>query len=754
MDAEALIGLLFVDDNKVTYQAFAEKRPRWVETLRQQADRTRVTFVPFFSIGGPSIWYAIGPPHMPPGELLELCRGFVGPSYAEHIQLIDRAQPASEPGQALMAYVETHLGDVVEVNLGVISADRRGDAEHAAAAFERLEQLVESRPPWSGYSTRSLAQVLADLDLALAEQDLSGAEDLLTEIERSHSISEVNLHFLRIRMLQAVGRGAEILEHPQLGYLVNARRPRKVTRALLEAAYDVYLHGVPLETAQLAASGSEILDALGPAATELVEPGTEKEAIALLAAGLAFGRGQAELEHVLDWLKRNSTRGDLSGVLPTPTTKKPAGGKKPREQARDELGEIAALIVEGRPVEALVLLKLQKPSVRVTRLAFQVDVLLRNLESAELLLEFGLDVFDRLDEVGDARIVQRLDELTAVFPQSQIAAEQGGVDLGGAPSSWNDWLEGLQSGVRVRTMLGLVDLGAASWTADSSSARSIADAIVGLRSEQAAAVRSVAGTIVEAHSEIDDLEASLALRASIMELIAVSGLPTTQELRSIVGWAEAIMRASVDTETVNRMLDALEVFASEHATPALAEALADLAAIVAHHGSAGDRGRTFVVQVVSAIRAAGAAADLSVRSTAARAAADVGAPVHAEDEFWQGSLQKQDWMELLDGLDIGIHTLIESVASRARAVLEPFIGSGSVTTNADFVATESLRNIASGSHVMVLVTAAAKHSASAEIERVCAATRLVRVSSRGLSGLLRELERHIRSQYQPATKAA
>ena len=111
-------------------------------------------------------------------------------------------------------------------------------------------------------------------------------------------------------------------------------------------------------------------------------------------------------------------------------------------------------------------------------------------------------------------------------------------------------------------------------------------------------------------------------------------------------------------------------------------------------------------------------------------------------------------MDLLAGLHVGIHTLMGSVASRARVTLEPSVGNGSVATNADVVATEPLRKLASGSDVMVLVTAAAKHSASQEIERLCPESRLVRVASKGLSSLLRELEKHLRSQQGAVKKTA
>lgn len=753
MDAKTLITEFFGESNLIKLERFAIERASWVSSLELERDRTTLSFIPHYSREGRLAWYAIGTPSMPSGELLELCRSFVGPSYAESIDPLNAARAAEPHEHALVAFATACSGPVVRVDVGILSGDRSEDANRAAAAFELMDRLIASRPAWSGYSTRSLAQVLADLDLAFAEADIEGAEQLLVEIERSHSISEVNLQFLRIRMLQAVGRGAEVMENPQLGYLVHARRPRKVTRALLEAAYETYLLGVPFERGPLEDAGARVLAALGPAAVELIAPGTAKEATALLASGLAYGRGPQELDHVIRWLEEHAEVSSLTALLfPAEAAEEPAPPVVAKGEG-DPLEQVLALVMEGRPVEALLLVRGQKASVRSARLAFQIDVLLGSRESAEALLTFGLEVFDDLDERGDAKVIQRLDELTTSIPAADAAAEDGPSHIVSLPASWQEWLAHLESTDARKSLRGLVELGASSWTANAGSARAISDTIETLDEQKAQAVRSVAGIIAEAHSEISDVGAQLELRAALLELIAVSGLPTTQELRAIVGWTEAILSAATDKVTVARTMDALEVFADEHPTPALAEALADLAAIVAYHTSAGERGPGFVLQVIAAIRSAGAGADRAVRATVARAATDVGAPLHEEDNFWAAAQKSEDWMALLDGLHVGIHTLMGSVASRVRAELEPHVGSGSVTTNDDHVATEPLRNLASGSDVVVLVTGAAKHTASQEIERLCPDSKLVRIASKGMSGLLRGLGEHLRSR-NSAEKAA
>lgn len=748
MDANTLITEFFGPSNGLSLASFAERRARWLDSLRLERERTRMSFLPHRSADGRVVWFAIGPPDMPAGELLELCHGFVGPSYAEQVALLRPDGATESHAAALLDYVRAFSGAVARVDLGIITKARIEDAERSAEAFERLELLIEGRPAWAGYGTRSLAQVLADLDLALAEGDAAGAEELLLEVERSHSISEVNLQFLQIRMLQAIGRGSEVLEHPNLGYLVQARRPRKVTKALLEAAFDVHLADVGMDPASLRPAGEAVLAALGPAATELVDPTTSKEAMVLLASGLAYGRGREALQHVLEWFERQGIdSGPVEALFPEASAEQPAAAAPDELGFPDEIAEAADLVMDGRPTEALAILIRQDPSVRVARIAFLVDALLGTIQSAEVLLDVGLPILDELEAAQDAKMLQRLDELTGFRPELSIAAESDGASSDALPTSWQDWVELVRTRLDRSSFEDLASRGAASWSSDAASATAIARAIEDVTVAQATTIRSCAGIIVDAHSEILDVSASLELRAALLELIAVSGLPTTQELRTVIGWVEAIMSSAVDSAIASRALDALEVFIAPHPSPALAEVLADLAAIVAHHAGGGEHGRSFVLKAVASIRAAGATADRAVRATAARASADAGAPVPDDDPFWTEIDSDGNWMQLLDGLHLGIHTLMGSVASRARAAVEPSVGDGSVTTNDDHVATDSLRGMATGSDVVVLVTAAAKHPATQEVERLCPEERLVRVASKGLSGLLRELEKHVRSRF-------
>lgn len=746
MDAETLISNFFSSPNRMTLDRFLARRERWISALRMEDERCTLSFLLHNSADGNVVWYAVGTPSMPAGELLELCRSFVGPSYAVHIEVLGPARATSPHEHALVAYAAAFLGAIVRVSLGVLTEDRRTDAEHTAAAFELMERLIENRPPWSGFGTRSLSQVLADLDLALADADEEGAERLLMEVERSHSISEVNLQFLRIRILQAVGRGAEILTDERLSYLVHAQRPRKVTQALLEAAHDAHLADVPMDPAALAAAGENILAILGPAATELVAPATTKEAVALLAAGLASRRSTQALAHVLNWLEAHGEPG-VSAALFAPVS--PASVAEAADEGSTgsaEVKSVAELLVDGRPVEALMLLRNQSPSVMTARLAFSVDSLLGSSESAECLLALALPVLEELNEVADGKVLERLDDLTAGFPGLDVAAAVESSTPIVIPTNWQQWLEHLESTDSTRSARELAERGATSWIADGASADAIAAGVGRLDASRVGSVRTLAGIIVDAHGDVSDTEAQLRLKAALLEMIALTGPPTAQELRTTTGWVEEILGSAAAEETVARTLEALEVFIGHHPTPVLAEALADLATIVAYHETASKWRMEFVTKVVAAIRSAGAGADLAVRMAVARAAGDVGVSLHEDEGFWAQTEGGGSWLAMLDGLHIGIHTLMESVASRVRAELEQHVGSGSVKTNNDHVATDALRKLATGSDVFVLVTGAAKHAASEEVKRYCPDSRLVQITSKGFSGLLRGLESFVRAQ--------
>lgn len=106
--------------------------------------------------------------------------------------------------------------------------------------------------------------------------------------------------------------------------------------------------------------------------------------------------------------------------------------------------------------------------------------------------------------------------------------------------------------------------------------------------------------------------------------------------------------------------------------------------------------------------------------------------------------QEPDW-GLLSGKQIGIYTLMETAGNRLRGLIREKCAGCLVQTNAEKAGSESLKNFAQTSDILIIVTGCAKHAATEFLERWQPAGRsLLRPDGRGSSSVLAALENYLR----------
>ena len=80
-----------------------------------------------------------------------------------------------------------------------------------------------------------LQDVLRDVELALQTSAVDEAARLIEVLRRRGELDSRNLLFLDLRLLAASGRWNDVLRHPRLDDVLNARRPIGVTAMLFDA---------------------------------------------------------------------------------------------------------------------------------------------------------------------------------------------------------------------------------------------------------------------------------------------------------------------------------------------------------------------------------------------------------------------------------------------------------------------------------------------------------------------------------------
>ena len=203
----------------------AKIRP-WLERLTQVEPRP--TVLPCWHEKGVN-WYGIAQSDRQLRQLSEELMAFVGATYSTF-----RGQRA-----------QLNLKDPVELAVyqftGGATVKLSGEAPEVWEALERMRRVSERRVKRSIEIPRPTGRVLRDFYMALQAGDRLLAENSLQYLVDQHRLDALNLLFLRVQLLAELEQWQELITLPELGNLLQIRRPFAVTQALLKAVYRTQL---------------------------------------------------------------------------------------------------------------------------------------------------------------------------------------------------------------------------------------------------------------------------------------------------------------------------------------------------------------------------------------------------------------------------------------------------------------------------------------------------------------------------------
>jgi hypothetical protein len=199
----------------------AKIRP-WVERLTQAEPQP--TVLPRWREGGVD-WYGIAFSERQLRRLSEELIAFVGSTYSTF------------RGQRVQLNLEDPVELAVYEFTGGAVVKLCGQATEVWAALERMRRVSERRVKRVADIPRPTGRVLRDFYMALQAGDRISAENSLQYLVDQHRLDALNLLFLRVQLLAELEQWSELLTLPELGNLLQVRRPFAVTQALLKAVY-------------------------------------------------------------------------------------------------------------------------------------------------------------------------------------------------------------------------------------------------------------------------------------------------------------------------------------------------------------------------------------------------------------------------------------------------------------------------------------------------------------------------------------
>lgn len=709
---------------------FAHRLEPWLARL--EADSPTPTVLPRKAEDGRFYLYGIAFDPHGRAALEATLRAFIGPSWSD------------EPwGESKLHFARDPIDATVFRYTGGWGFRRRLATDGPAPSAIRISldlmlAMDAGRPTRDRELKLPVAQLLYDFEVALQLGDIRRSDSALEALHRSREVEQVNLWFLRIRQLARFERWAEILESRfvrEVACISPRQRPHAVSEDLLQAA---------IRGQVLPASGGidgqrrawrstvpvEVMDVVGSIA-RATRPSTH--AALLLDAAERGAPGAVELmgralSQVAPEDPERSLVEALAGILEV--------GDAPEVCTED----VARLLATGDAQAAwLVAREIKEWTPEVSRLLVEAACA-AGLPEAALELQERLPT-EALVDAGSA---------TGSSGTSASLEALGGFRAQHMVPGWGSWFERVaQADADLRLLLRVMRSRSDAWSADlrergEAAMRTLVHLVGVALDSQPRAVRQALPRLLEGlmvddawgRSELQEL--TLELIDAVLLGLAESGMGD-QDLAVLAQLFEAALRPQLASSELAERLGFLAGLMRSHLRIGLIAEASDLLETILIWAS-NDVSTVAVLgdALAHALRQAPTRVPGPIRRALNSLLADLGVPrVELADRVAEAS-SPLDWLR---GKRLGIYSLNESAARRAKSLLEEELARDvDIRLDHSTVGTESLKTLARESDVLVVVTAAATHAATEFIDdNLGAETVRIRMHVRGSSGLIQGL---------------
>lgn len=658
-------------------------------------------------------WYALSCSAQDARAFREELLAAVGPSYTDFQGVAARLDPADPIDAAVLAFSGPQA-----FKLRLVDPDLRRPCNRA---LERMLQLQECRPSARSNRPRSRGRVLMDFRLALRHLDFDAADAALVELREHGHLDAWNLAFLRIQRWEAGEDWDAILKKLEEGTLVELRRPRQVTEALLRALYRRRLQELERSfrpDAALERFRTEIEPRYGGLLTSRSGMGSSEAAAMFMLKAASAGLGElrdAVLQSAHSDPKRMAWLEAIAElVTPAPP---PQTSADPALLAmfNGEADRAFELLLQGAGGELRVQLLLR----------CAVDI--GTLQAAELALEA---LYALPPEKASIIRVQRVLAAMVNELEELCTAPRGDGEHGAptAPSDWLDWLQRLDRGdLDENQSLQTATRGAKEWSRNDFAARPgdvrrFAELLQRERTTlQAEQLRLCLPALLEFFlPESGLLLAFQPVVRTLAQQLAFDGRRTGDLLQTLSELVEATLRLGLDAEGYRELgTELCELVLVRELSPEHLEWGLDLLeALLTLSPPDPPTTQSVATRLHDWIRAWGDRIPLRPRRLFNALSEEFGlglaVPVPGPAA---GEPAKRGLPELLARRTVALYSLNEGALERVRCTLEQECASVRVLTFHDKAGgSPALQEAARSSELFVIVTAAAKHAASGFIE--------------------------------------
>ena len=446
-----------------------------------------------------------------------------------------------------------------------------------------------------------------------------------------------------------------------------------------------------------------------------------RERTFFLIAEQAVGPDRAWLEHVAD--------------LASPA-ERPATAKRPGIPETDALGLAQSAIDSGQHRNALQLLGDLTPTRRSVELQVTAALGLGGFDAAQVVAES----FEALDEQEQTVLEHspllgsHLKNLLALGADSRTIA------------NWRQWLARLSADAPFEQAMVLAELGATEWPTQepltSDDAASLADAIRGVPDRSRPVLeRALPSLLRYLDRRAQPDTAAAPVYGALLDVLAfgTARTPAVREAALVV--LGRLLEGAPTTEDYREIVESVSHIWDDVRAASVFGWLLDVLVALLHHPCPDPSPRMALMsRALVASRSLRDVDDVDVemlRILATDPAFDGEFDAEAQALPRPSEEETNTSVAALGHRVVGIYTLSEPAAHRAKALLEERYPEIDVELNHEHDDSERLRGLARRADVMAVVIASAKHAATEGIDRACSPGALLEVRTAGSSGLVR-----------------
>jgi hypothetical protein len=209
----------------------------WLQLFSKSRDNNPIV-LPMFGPSGPEVWYGMASTDRVMGQLIEDINSFIGPSYSDFHGV--RCE-LSEDNKIESALMEQFGNRVVRFR----SSTSPEDQSKIEQQVKLYQKILDRRPPLTDRTRRPFGKIRGDFDRALLVGNEVGVERYLSELVDTGRVNAEQKKCLEIRVLAGLGRKEELAgNRPLIESVMELSLPPQTIVDVVEALYEIYLSPV------------------------------------------------------------------------------------------------------------------------------------------------------------------------------------------------------------------------------------------------------------------------------------------------------------------------------------------------------------------------------------------------------------------------------------------------------------------------------------------------------------------------------